>query len=94
MKTTEIQIKNVAKSFGAYKTLNNLTIADQGFMVLMGASGCGKSTLLRIIAGLETANSGEVWISGKRIAPLSPKSGPCACDGTRCDFDGRAAVKP
>jgi len=71
----EIQIKNVAKSFGAYQALNdiNLTIADQEFMVLLGASGCGKSTLLRIIAGLETATSGEVWIGGKRIDHLSPK---------------------
>jgi multiple sugar transport system ATP-binding protein len=71
----EIQIKNVAKAFGAYQALNNinLTIADQEFMVLLGASGCGKSTLLRIIAGLETTTSGEVWIGGKRIDHLSPK---------------------
>lgn len=71
----EIQIKNVAKNFGAYQALSdiNLTIADQEFMVLLGASGCGKSTLLRIIAGLETASSGEVWIGGKRIDHLAPK---------------------
>jgi multiple sugar transport system ATP-binding protein len=71
----EIQIKNVAKNFGAYQALGqiNLTIADQEFMVLLGASGCGKSTLLRIIAGLETATSGEVWIGGKRIDHLPPK---------------------
>ena len=71
----EIQIKNVRKSFGAYTALHdiNLTIADQEFMVLLGASGCGKSTLLRIIAGLETATSGEVWIGGRRVDHLSPK---------------------
>ena len=71
----EIQIKNVAKQFGDYQALNdiNLTIADQEFMVLLGASGCGKSTLLRIIAGLETASEGEVWIGGRRIDHLSPK---------------------
>ncbi|MCR8725000.1 ABC transporter ATP-binding protein [Frigidibacter sp. ROC022] len=71
----EIQIKNVAKIFGAYQALHdiNLTIADQEFMVLLGASGCGKSTLLRIIAGLETATTGEVWIGGRRIDHLSPK---------------------
>ncbi|GAA3869288.1 ABC transporter ATP-binding protein [Celeribacter arenosi] len=71
----EILIKNVAKTFGAYQALQdiNLTIADQEFMVLLGASGCGKSTLLRIIAGLETATSGEVWIGGRRIDHLSPK---------------------
>lgn len=71
----EIQIKNVAKRFGDYKALHdiNLTIADQEFMVLLGASGCGKSTLLRIIAGLETPTEGEVWIGGRRVDNLSPK---------------------
>lgn len=71
----EIQIKNVAKTFGTYQALYdiNLTIADQEFMVLLGASGCGKTTLLRIIAGLETASTGEVWIGGRRIDHLAPK---------------------
>ena len=71
----EIQIKNVAKTFGAYQALHdiNLTIADQEFMVLLGASGCGKTTLLRIIAGLETATTGEVWIGGRRVDHLAPK---------------------
>ena len=67
----DIDIKNVAKSFGAFKALHSidLTIADQEFMVLLGASGCGKTTLLRIIAGLETATQGEVWIGGRARRP-------------------------
>ncbi len=71
----EIQIKNVAKKFGEYQALSdiNLTIADQEFMVLLGASGCGKTTLLRIIAGLETQTTGEVWIGDKRVDHLPPK---------------------
>lgn len=71
----EIVIKSIAKRFGDYQALQdiNLTIADQEFMVLLGASGCGKSTLLRIIAGLETATTGEVWIGGRRVDHLSPK---------------------
>src|SRR5210317_2514088 len=71
----EIQIKNVAKSYLTYQALQdiNLTISNQEFMVLLGASGCGKTTLLRIIAGLETATSGEVWIGGRRIDHLPPK---------------------
>ena len=50
-----------------------LTIADQEFMVLLGASGCGKTTLLRIIAGLETPTDREVWIGGRRIDQLAPR---------------------
>jgi multiple sugar transport system ATP-binding protein len=71
----EIVIKGIAKSFGAFRALHSidLTIADQEFMVLLGASGCGKTTLLRIIAGLETPTQGEVWIGGRRVDRLPPR---------------------
>ena len=71
----EIRIKNVAKRFGSYQALHDidLTIADREFMVLLGASGCGKTTLLRIVAGLETASEGEVWIGGRRVDHLPPR---------------------
>ncbi len=71
----EIILKGVAKSFGTFKALQSidLTISDQEFMVLLGASGCGKTTLLRIIAGLETASEGEVWIGDRRIDHLPPR---------------------
>ncbi len=70
-----ISIQNVAKRFGDYQALSdiNLTIEDQEFMVLLGASGCGKTTLLRIIAGLETQSTGEVWIGDTRVDHLPPK---------------------
>ncbi len=72
----EIVIKGVAKNFGSFTALHSvdLTIADQEFMVLLGASGCGKTTLLRIIAGLETPSQGEVWIGGRRVDHLPPRA--------------------
>jgi len=48
-------------------------VEDQEFLVLLGAAGCGKTTLLRIIAGLETATTGEVWIGDKRVDQLRPR---------------------
>jgi multiple sugar transport system ATP-binding protein len=71
----EIRIKNVAKHFGTFTALHSidLTIRDQEFLVLLGASGCGKTTLLRIIAGLETASQGEVWIGDRRVDGLPPR---------------------
>ena len=70
-----ISIRNISKRFDTYEALTdiNLEIQDQEFMVLLGASGCGKTTLLRIIAGLETASSGEIWIGNRRIDHLPAK---------------------
>lgn len=70
-----ISIRNISKRFDTYEALTdiNLEIQDQEFMVLLGASGCGKTTLLRIIAGLETASSGEIWIGDHRIDHLPAK---------------------
>jgi multiple sugar transport system ATP-binding protein len=71
----DIDITRVAKRFGSYQALHTLDlhVADQEFLVLLGASGCGKTTLLRIIAGLETATSGEVKIGGRRVDNLPPR---------------------
>ncbi len=48
-------------------------MADGEFCVLLGPSGCGKTTLLRIVAGLETASSGEIRIGPARVDPLPPR---------------------
>ena len=44
-----------------------LDIEAGAFVVVIGPSGCGKSTLLRVIAGLETATSGDIWLAGRRV---------------------------
>jgi len=65
-----ISIKNIVKNFKEVKALKNVSLeVEKGeFITLLGPSGCGKSTLLRIIAGLETQNSGELYINGKNLA--------------------------
>ena len=70
-----ILIKNLSKAFDGHVVLKDvsLEIAEGELLVLLGPSGCGKSTLLRIIAGLETADSGEIFIGEKRIDKLEPK---------------------
>ncbi len=68
-------LKNISKSFNDVDVLKdiNLELSDGELLVLLGPSGCGKSTLLRIIAGLEKADSGEVYISDVRIDQKEPK---------------------
>ena len=51
----------------------NLSVQDGEFMVLVGPSGCGKSTLLRLIAGLEEATGGNIWVGERLVNDLAPK---------------------
>jgi sulfate transport system ATP-binding protein len=62
-----IQVNNIYKTFGDFKALDNVSLEfPTGKLVaLLGPSGCGKTTLLRIIAGLESADSGQVILEGE-----------------------------
>ena len=69
-----IFLKKINKSFGNTLVLNNvdLEIYEGEFLTLVGPSGCGKSTLLRILAGLESSDSGEVFIGGADMTKVKP----------------------
>ena len=71
---TNIELKNIRKSFGAVEVIKgvNLEIKKGEFMVFVGPSGCGKSTTLRIIAGLETQSTGDVFIDGSIVNETRP----------------------
>ncbi len=64
-----IKLKNLTKTVDGGKIINgiNLTIPSGKFFALLGPSGCGKTTLLRLIAGLERANSGQIYLGDEEI---------------------------
>jgi ABC-type Fe3+/spermidine/putrescine transport system ATPase subunit len=69
-----LTIRNVAKSFGKAPVLRDvsLQVAEGEFLTILGESGSGKTTLLRIIAGFESATSGEILMGGERLDNLPP----------------------
>jgi multiple sugar transport system ATP-binding protein len=69
-----LHLHEIYKSFGATSVLDgvSLELEAREFVAFLGPSGSGKSTLLRIIAGLETPDSGEVVLDGVRIDTLPP----------------------
>ena len=74
-KLAKVVLKNLAKRFGAVTAVDNLNleIKDKEFLTLLGPSGCGKTTTLRLIAGLENADEGKIYIGDELVNDMSPK---------------------
>ncbi len=70
-----IVVDSVSKRFGEFEALKNvsLEVRDGSLTALLGPSGGGKSTLLRVIAGLETPDSGKVVIAGEDATSTPPQ---------------------
>ena len=64
-----VELKNINKTYGSYQASRNVNFGiEKGKLIgLLGPSGSGKTTILRMIAGLETPDSGEVIIDGKVV---------------------------
>ena len=70
-----VKLKAIEKTWGSVTVLKDLDleIADKEFLVLLGPSGCGKSTTMRIIAGLETATQGRVFMGDRDVTNMHPR---------------------
>jgi len=71
----KVTLEKVTKKFSKTIAVNNidLEIKEKDFLVLLGPSGCGKTTTLRLIAGLETPDSGNIYIGDTLVNDLPPK---------------------
>ena len=65
-----LELRNINKAFGGKQILTNfsLSIPEKQILAIVGPSGSGKTTLLRMLAGLETIDSGEIYYNGEALA--------------------------
>ena len=78
MSESIISIRNVTKTFGAVRAVNDVSIDIQAneFFALLGPSGCGKTTLLRMIAGFTNPSAGQILIDGQDMVAVPPNKRP------------------
>jgi len=74
MKTFDVELRNVVKTYGDVIAVNDLSLCVEpgSFLTLLGPSGCGKTTTLRMIGGFEKPTTGDVFLLGKRMADEPP----------------------
>ena len=71
---SSVHLENINKSFGDIKALSNinLNIKDGEFFVLLGPTGACKTTTLRIVSGLETPDSGNIFFNEEQVNHVQP----------------------
>ena len=75
-----LKLRGIEKTFDQTQVIHGVDLDVQAgeFVVLVGPSGCGKSTLLRMIAGLDSPTSGDIWIEDQRVNEVSAADRGCA----------------
>jgi putative spermidine/putrescine transport system ATP-binding protein len=71
-KSVEVRLEDLHRTFGKFNALDglDLTLAPGELVALLGPSGCGKTTALRIVAGLDEATSGHVYVDRKDVSNI------------------------
>lgn len=71
-----VRLEGITRRFNQTTAIEDITftVPDGEFWVLVGPSGCGKSTILRMIAGLETATAGEIYLGETLVNQIPPRA--------------------
>jgi multiple sugar transport system ATP-binding protein len=71
----QVTVEHIVKKFGNVAAVDDvsLSIPDGAFVILVGPSGCGKTSLLRLLAGLEDATSGRIFIGDRDVTRVHPR---------------------